>query len=73
MASELYIQLSFKHQKEKPEKWMSMWIDPMLKVLALDNKQQINNVIEVSIVEQAANNKQILEQVRHYEWNNSKT
>ncbi|VDH97201.1 Hypothetical predicted protein [Mytilus galloprovincialis] len=60
MASELYIQLSFKHQKEKPEKWMSMWIDPMLKVLALDNKQQINNVIEYILTKLLKKDKEIL-------------
>ncbi|CAG2249102.1 Thyroid adenoma-associated protein homolog [Mytilus edulis] len=59
-ASELYIQLSFKHQKEKPEKWMSMWIDPMLKVLALDNKQQINNVIEYILTKLLKKDKEIL-------------
>ncbi|CAC5418599.1 unnamed protein product [Mytilus coruscus] len=37
-----------------------MWIDPMLKVLALDNKQQINNVIEYILTKLLKKDKEIL-------------
>lgn len=44
--------MCWKHQTESADTWMSVWIDPIFKVLSGSDKQQINNVIEVRMGDQ---------------------